>query len=281
MNDPRFGAFYDTGQLESDPWREPRPPSPIREEDEYGNLAARSHYNNMVASNLAADGYTKAAELAEAGHAAALCHLSKDAYNDNGWAIPNDQLDLRQYNDVWLGTVALRDGVIATVALPWVAGGMAGGMSEASVPLAETGAVRIGSAGGEWAANASVSSRVAELQAQLVQNGRVALPRGISLAEIGNMSSGLESEILVTRLGSTRYATLSGRLGGTHALEAGEQVILHTHPGESYWGLQRTAFGTDFSGLPLGQTRAVVVNEAGAWRIYRANGSLSGIFGVR
>jgi hypothetical protein len=94
-------------------------------------------------------------------------------------------------------------------------------------------------------------------------NRRVAFGRGqLTLAEIGNISSGLEAEVVITRIGQTRYMRLVGSHGGTFTLESGERLILHTHPGQGFWGLQSSAFGTDFGGLPSGLNRAAVVNES-------------------
>ena len=100
-----------------------------------------------------------------------------------------------------------------------------------------------------------------------------------SLRELGNVSSGLESEILITRIGQRRYMNLIGSHGATDfTLEAGEKLLLHTHPGQGYWGLQRSAFGSDFSGLPVGVDRSAVLNESGWWRIYRRDGTLSDLY---
>jgi hypothetical protein len=142
--------------------------------------------------------------------------------------------------------------------------------------------VRVASGFGQWAGEAPLNAKVASFQQQLLEHGRVAFERGeLTLAEIGNISSGLQAEVVITRIGQTRYMRLVGSHGGTFTLEPGERLILHTHPGRGFWGLQSSAFGTDFVGLPSGVNRAAVVNESGCWRVYRRDGTLGPIYGLR
>lgn len=139
--------------------------------------------------------------------------------------------------------------------------------------------VIVASGGGQWAGQAPLNSTVAGFQQQLLQQGRVVFVRGdLTLAEIGNLSSGLGREVIITRIGQTRYLNLVEELGGQLTLQNGERLILHTHPGQGFWGLQRSAFGTDFGGLPSSINRSAVVNESGWWRIYRSDGTLGPIW---
>jgi RHS repeat-associated protein len=57
----------------------------------------REHYNNFVASDLASQGYLNLAEIAEAGHGCAYCHIVK---NYSTLAEANSEVDLRHYNAV-------------------------------------------------------------------------------------------------------------------------------------------------------------------------------------
>jgi hypothetical protein len=141
--------------------------------------------------------------------------------------------------------------------------------------------VTINTTSGAWEGAAALNSKVGGFQEALAGSGRVAFGRGeLSLAEIGNISSGLGREVYVTGVGQTRYLNLSGPTGGRFLLGQDERYILHTHPGSGYWGLQRSALASDFGGLNRIQSRAAVVNESGAWRIYRSNETLSPIFNL-
>lgn len=138
-------------------------------------------------------------------------------------------------------------------------------------------------AGQAWAGEAPMNARVSQLQAQLLRGERVALDRAArwTLRELGNASSGLGREIVVTRMGRTRYASLLDETGGSYSLQQGERLLLHTHPGQSFWGLQGSAFNTDVQVLGTqiqpfnGQRVAAVANEAGAWRWYSGSGELA------
>jgi RHS repeat-associated protein len=67
-------------------------------------LAPRQYYSNAVAAAAAAAGYTEWAELVEAGHGCAACHVT---HNIN--RIPtNEELDLGRYNDVARGMYVAR-----------------------------------------------------------------------------------------------------------------------------------------------------------------------------
>jgi hypothetical protein len=59
-------------------------------------LAPRGHYENGVAAFYAAQGYTHWAELVEAGHACAACHVTHNI----GHIPTNQELDLGRYNTV-------------------------------------------------------------------------------------------------------------------------------------------------------------------------------------
>jgi hypothetical protein len=79
----------------------------IRIPDSGTELAPRAHYDNAVAAFYAREGKTHFAELIEAGHGCAACHLT---HGLNG--VPsNKELDLVQYARVALHTKIARDTV--------------------------------------------------------------------------------------------------------------------------------------------------------------------------
>ena len=57
----------------------------------------REHYNNFVARDMAAAGFLNLAEIAEAGHGCAFCHIVK---NYSTLAEANNAVDLAHYNNV-------------------------------------------------------------------------------------------------------------------------------------------------------------------------------------
>ena len=161
--------------------------------------------------------------------------------------------------------------------------GGAGGFIEGGLASASEEGITIASGGfNSWAGNAPLSDTIAEFQQALINQGKVSFTRGqFSLGDIGNIASGLESEIAITRLGQTRYMTLSGTYGGFVPLSEGEVFIGHVHPGVGFWGIGSTTFGTDMESMSAaGIRRQAVLNESGAFRIIRSNGTMSTIFNI-
>lgn len=137
--------------------------------------------------------------------------------------------------------------------------------------------------GGSWSAEAPLNSRVVQFQNELRSNGVVSFTRAdrVTLKEIGNISSGLESELAVTRIGQTRYLRLLGSHGGEVPLVSGEKFLMHTHPASGYgWGgLGVNAISeadTTFIG-GLGLQRSSVANEYGWWRVFTTEGNVGPI----
>jgi len=78
----------------------------------------REHYSNFVARDLASHGYLNLAEIAEAGHGCAYCHIVK---NYSNLSEANANVDLRHYNAV---ATFLHEANIqfATIALTTIGG---------------------------------------------------------------------------------------------------------------------------------------------------------------
>jgi RHS repeat-associated protein len=159
----------------------PAPPAPaadpVPQEDPIGESgvrlradAPREHYDNFVAQDMASHGYLNLAEIAEAGHGCAFCHIVK---NYSTLREANASVDLAHYNMVSVFMANARDQLALTVATVPITAAMAparlGTVAASSQTVIRTEAAVTTAAEGTAAAGDMVTiyrgtSHVAELE---------------------------------------------------------------------------------------------------------------------